>query len=893
MSNHFKIGKVVSIFFIVMLIAISFSIINVNPTTVVKNDVIGYFVKAGQTYVLILNFTITTTSDTVLAGSTPNDGEILENDNQSTDWGGIGKMWYYDNSSGPAGGDWNPSIDCIFLDDSDSDGQYDIGETVLAGNSPPNNTAGSGWGCKNMSAWYRIKSFDVSDGGVWDDSNDAIIFEGIDNNTCYLDELNAITFNLTIDCNASNTDLSDLTLWMENGLSAGFQSSGSSDTLLTNASYSSDSNSWNITGLSQDINLSETFYVAINISASAVNYHTVKMEIPTLYDANSNGAYDYGDQGIFFAGTNDTGSISNQNNMTIDSYAPESSVNAITGYWKNSQPISISVSATDNVSGISNVTLFWYNSTDNLTWSGPWIFGVDSSSPYSWSFTFDNGSGHYRFYSIAIDNLDYTESFTVNDTMCGYDTGYPTSSVNAISSYWQNSSPLLITTTASDSFSGLSNVTLYWYNSTDNLTWSGPWIFGVDSSSPYSWSFTFDNGSSSHYRFYSIAINNASNVESAPAVNDTMCFYNNTAPNMASNPSPSSGSIGVSRTKDLSWVGSDLDNDNLTYYVYFGTNSTPNINDLVSSNHNQTTYDSGVLSYYKRYYWKIVTKDEHGVNTSGPIWNFRTLRKSSGGGGSLPDENQKPVADANGPYNGIIGEIITFDGSGSYEPDGSITDYSWTYGDGTSGVSKKPTHSYTSAGTYSVSLTVTDNDGETDTDSTTVSISDDSDGDGWNDEIEDSYGTDKNNPNDNPTDTDNDGKPDDDSPDGEYTGDTDDDNDGISDRIEELMGTDSKDETSYIIIDIESIENYLVDTDDDGEYDLFYDPESETEITLEIDEDGNILIDYNNDGEWDYKYDIVSGELTDISGEEETSGFEFIMFLVVLGLIGLMYKRRK
>jgi chitodextrinase len=802
-------------------------------------------------------------------------------------------MYYFDNSS-EVGGEWNPSIDCIFLDNSDSDGQYDIGETVLAGVAPLNNTVGTGGGCKNMSAWFRIKSFDASDGGVWDNANDAIIFEGIDNNTCYLDELNAITFNLTNDCNATNTDLSDLTLWMENDLSAGFQSSGSSDTLIGNASYSMDSNSWNISGINQDINLSETFYVAVNISASAVNYHTVKMEIPTLYDANTNGAYDYGDQGVFLAGTNDTGSISNLYNMTIDNFAPESSVDDISMYWQNSQPLSISASATDNVSGISNVTLFWYNSTDNLTWSGPWSFGIDSSSPYSWSFTFDNDSGHYRFYSIAVDNLDYIESFTVNDTMCGYETGYPTSSVNTISSYWQNSSPLVITASASDSFSGLSNVTLYWYNSTDNLTWSGPWSFGIDSSSPYSWSFTFDNGSSSHYRFYSIAINNASNIESAPAINDTMCFYNNTAPNMTSNPSPNNGTTGVSRTKDISWVGSDPDNDNLTYYVYFGTNSTPNINDLVSSNQNETTYDPGVLSYYTRYYWKIVTKDEHGVNTSGPIWNFRTVRKSSGGGGSLP--NQKPVADANGPYNGIIGKTITLDGSGSYDSDGSIIDYSWTFGDGTSGSGKKPTHTYTSAGTYSISLTVTDNDGDTDIDYTSVSISDDSDNDGWNDDIEDSYGTDKNNSNDNPMDTDNDGKPDDDSPDGKYTGDTDDDNDGISDDIEELIGTDSKDETSYINIDIEDIENYLIDTDDDGEYDLFYDPESETEIPFEIDEDGNILIDYDNDGDWDYKFNIDTGELIDISEEdeeEETPGFGFLMILIVLGLIGIVVKIKR
>jgi len=59
------------------------------------------------------------------------------------------------------------------------------------------------------------------------------------------------------------------------------------------------------------------------------------------------------------------------------------------------------------------------------------------------------------------------------------------------------------------------------------------------------------------------------------------------------------------------------------------------------------------------------------------------------------------------------GEVISFNASASYDPDGVIVSYYWDFGDGTNGTGATVNHFYVDDGNYTVTLTVTDNDGTT------------------------------------------------------------------------------------------------------------------------------------------------------------------------------------
>ncbi|RLB74654.1 MAG: hypothetical protein DRH15_15205, partial [Deltaproteobacteria bacterium] len=256
------------------------------------------------------------------------------------------------------------------------------------------------------------------------------------------------------------------------------------------------------------------------------------------------------------------------------------------------------------------------------------------------------GDGEYNYSAYVIDsagNLNITSIRTVT-----VDTTPPTSNVNTITPYWQTSSPLTINATASDSLSGVKNVTLYYRFSTDNSSWD-TWVsFGTDTSSPWQWSFNFPNGTG-YYEFYSIATDNADNTESAPASKDAMCYYNpvtNNAPTIdLISPAPN-GTTEVSLQPTCQVWANDTDGDTLTVYWYENTtgnwvlgqtNSSVTANSTVSWTYTQAS------NYGTTYWWKVAVNDSTDNTTA--IYHFTT--------------DYAPVISNPNPANGSTGVSLT------------------------------------------------------------------------------------------------------------------------------------------------------------------------------------------------------------------------------------------
>ena len=95
------------------------------------------------------------------------------------------------------------------------------------------------------------------------------------------------------------------------------------------------------------------------------------------------------------------------------------------------------------------------------------------------------------------------------------------------------------------------------------------------------------------------------------------------------------------------------------------------------------------------------------------VANFSAAFGSSGGGGTTT-----PTANFTDTTSGLT---ATFTDASS-DVGGTINSYAWTFGDGGTSTVKSPTHTYTAAGTYSVTETVTDSGGVSASKSASVTV---------------------------------------------------------------------------------------------------------------------------------------------------------------------------
>ena len=140
-------------------------------------------------------------------------------------------------------------------------------------------------------------------------------------------------------------------------------------------------------------------------------------------------------------------------------------------------------------------------------------------------------------------------------------------------------------------------------------------------------------------------------------------------PYQPNNPIPMSGATEIDNNVALFWNGGDPNQgDTVTYDVYFDIINPPVTK--VSGNQSITSYKPWTMNLNTTYYWQIVSWDNHGISTLGPIWDFTTV---------IVPNNPPNIADTPiGQTIGYINVLYVYNTS-ALDIDGDMLSYGWDW----------------------------------------------------------------------------------------------------------------------------------------------------------------------------------------------------------------------
>ncbi|HWR63973.1 MAG TPA: PKD domain-containing protein, partial [Candidatus Thermoplasmatota archaeon] len=185
-------------------------------------------------------------------------------------------------------------------------------------------------------------------------------------------------------------------------------------------------------------------------------------------------------------------------------------------------------------------------------------------------------------------------------------------------------------------------------------------------------------------------------------------------PQKPSNPSPADDQENVGLSVTLWVTVIDPDSNILSEVSFYNAVNNLRVGYVRNVVNGKNASCSFTLPFDTTYAWYVTANDSLQQNQS-DIWFFTTKQR--------PPENQKPVANPGGPYVTKLNQTVSFNGSQSIDPDGTIIFYRWNFGDGSSQILDiSPDHTYEDPGVYTVTLTVVDDDGRSSMANTTATI---------------------------------------------------------------------------------------------------------------------------------------------------------------------------
>ncbi len=312
----------------------------------------------------------------------------------------------------------------------------------------------------------------------------------------------------------------------------------------------------------------------------------------TEQTSNDFGGEDGFTYGFYSIATDNAGNVqptpaTAQATTTVDATPPTSSVQSLPAFV-NTTAFTVSWSGSDNAggSGIASYSVYVSHNGGEFT---PFLTDTTATSA-----TFNGEDGHsYGFYTIATDNVGNVQYARTNaQTTTSIDTAAPSSSVLALPAL-ENSAAFAVSWSGNDNVggSGIASYTIYVADDGGSFM---PFVSNTEGTSA-----TFAGQNGHTYDFYSVATDNAGNVQAAPTSAQATTTVDATEPTSAVTGLPPF----TKPSFTVSWTGQDdPDGPGITSYsIYVSDNGGAFTAWLAATTNTSATYQGASGHTYSFY----------------------------------------------------------------------------------------------------------------------------------------------------------------------------------------------------------------------------------------------------------------------------------------------------